>query len=284
MATIKNYDDELEKIQQKIKKALWIVMLSLFAILVVFNTFYQVSAGHRGVILTFGEASMMAQSEGLHIKVPFIQNIVIMNVQTQKYEAALTAASKDLQDVKTKIAINYHIVPEQVPEIYRDIGVAYAEKVIYPLEQEINKEATAQFTAEELVTKRNEVREMMIGKLTTKLQARGIVVEELSIIDFQFSEAFTQAIEAKVTAEQSALQARNKLEQIKFEAQQVEAAAIGQKNAKIATATGDAEAIRIIDEQLKRSPTYIEYYKLQKWDGMLSKVVGANPLINVGLV
>jgi len=260
-----------EDISKTIYRVVGGIILFIFLIIVFFNTFYIIGAGHRGVLLTFGKASMVAQSEGLHIKVPFVQNIVIMNVQTQKYEAELTASSKDLQDVNTKIAINYHTIPEQIPEIYRDIGVAYAEKVIYPLEQEINKEATAYFTAEELITKRNEVREMMIGKLKEKLQVRGIIVEEISIINFKFSDAFTQAIENKVTMEQNALASKNKLEQIKFEAQQ-----------RIEEAKGKAEAINIEGEALRRNENIFQIRMIEKWNGVLPYVTGgATPFIDV---
>jgi len=266
---VKTFDEDI--IPKTVIKVVVGIIIFIFLIVTLFNTFYTIDAGHRGVLLTFGEASMVAQREGLHMKVPYIQNIVIMNVQTQKYEADLTASSKDLQDVNTKIAINYHIIPEQVPEIYRDIGVFYAEKVIYPLEQEINKEATAHFTAEELITKRNEVREMMIGNLKTKLQLRGIIVEEISIINFQFSDAFTQAIENKVTMEQNALASKNKLEQIKFEAQQ-----------RIEEAKGKAEAINIEGEALRKNENIMQIRIIEKWNGVLPVVTGGStPFVDV---
>jgi len=194
-----------------------------------------------------------------------------MDIKTQKYEADLTAASKDLQDVKTKIAINYHIDGDSAPVIYREIGLNYAEKVIYPLEQEINKAATAQFTAEELITKRDAVREIMKNTLMEKLRTRGIIVEEISIINFEFSKSFSESIEAKVVMEQSALTAKNKLEQVKYEAEQ-----------KIAAAQGEAKAIQIRGEALKNNPGVIELNWIEKWDGHQPMVVGgATPLINL---
>ena len=112
---------------------------------------------------------MNAQTEGLHFMIPIVNGVTIMDVKTQKYEADLSAASKDLQTVKTKIAINYHLAPDTVPVLYKTIGTGYRESVIYPLEQEANKAATAQFTAEELITKRESVREMMKINLQEKL-------------------------------------------------------------------------------------------------------------------
>lgn len=264
--------EEREGIGKFIHYAVWGI-IAVIVLIMLFGTFYTIPAGVRGVLLTFGKPDMATKTEGLHVKIPFIQQIIKMDVKTQKYEAELTAASKDLQDVKTKIAINYHIVPERVPEIYRDIGLAYSEKVIYPLEQEANKASTAQYTAEELITRREEVKEVMKNLLIEKLQSRGIVVEEISIINFAFSDVFTQAIETKVTAEQNALAAKNKLVQIEFEAQQ-----------RITQAKGEAEAIKIQAQAITQQggKDYVNLQAIMQWDGKLPSIMGggAVPFIN----
>lgn len=251
--------------------AIPILLIILFSI--VFGSFYVVSAGERVVLLTWGNPDLTPISEGIHFKVPIMQKAVKMNIQTQKYEAELTAASSDLQDVKTKIAINYHLISEQVPIIYRDIGLSYADKVIYPLEQEANKATTAKFTAEQLVTKREEVREEMKNILAERLRLRGIIVEEISIVDFSFSESFTQAIEAKVTAEQNALAAKNKLEQVKYEAQQA-----------VESAKGKAEALQIEGDALRKNPQVTQLRAIEKWNGILPLVTGngAMPFVSLG--
>ena len=249
------------------------IVLGVFAfifLILLFMALYTIPAGFRGVLLTFGKPSMISIQEGLHAKIPLAQSIVKMDTRIQKYEAELTAASKDLQDVKTKIAINYRIVQESAPEIYRSIGINYAEKVIYPFEQEINKATTAQYTAEELITKRDKVRENMKASLIDKLRERGIIVEEISIINFEFSPSFTQAIEQKVTAEQNALAAKNKLEQVKYEADQ-----------RIAQAQGEAEALRLQKQQIsleliqlkqvevQSKSLDIQAKALEKWNGIM---------------
>ena len=262
--------------QINIGAIIWTAVLCLFAVILFFNCFYIVSAGERGVLSTFGDPSMDAKAEGLHFKIPIVQSIVIMDVKTQKYEADLSAASKDLQTVNTKIAINYHVVPESVPVLYKTIGTNYRESVIYPLEQETNKAATAQFTAEELITKREQVREIMKANLQEKLLPRGIIVEEISIVNFDFSPSFNEAIERKVTAEQNALAAKNKLEQIKFEAEQ-----------KVVAATAEAEALRLQKEQV--SPELIQLRQLEvqklaleRWNGILPQITGGViPFIDV---
>jgi regulator of protease activity HflC (stomatin/prohibitin superfamily) len=241
--------------------------------MMLFGTFYQINAGQRGVVLTFGKPTMLAMGEGLHMKIPMVQKIIKMEVRTQKYEAELTAASKDLQDVQTKIAINYHIIPEQVPIIYTEIGMDYAEKVIYPYEQETNKGITSQFTAEELITKRESVRGQMKIDLAEKLRPRGIIVEEVSIIDFKFSESFSASIENKVVALQLKLKADNDLERIKIEAEQ-----------KITTAQAEATSIRIQSSALQENKDILQLRAIEKWDGKMPQVIGsAMPFIDIPL-
>ena len=258
-----------------VKRTISYVVLVIILLTIVFGTFYTIPAGHRGVLLTFAKPSMEAKGEGLHVKVPLIQAVKKMDGRTQKYEADLTAASKDLQDVNTKIAINYRASPERIPEIYREIGIDYAEKVIYPLEQETNKAITSQYTAEELITKREIVRERMKTTLAEKLLPRGIIVEEISIINFAFGSAFTQAIEAKVTAEQFKLKAEIDLRRIEIEKQQ-----------KITQAQAEAESLRlqrqeITGELVKLRQIEMMSKAIDKWDGKMPQVTSGIPFIDV---
>lgn len=254
---------------------IFFLILGILLLIMLFGTIYTIEAGERGVLLTFGKPDLDAKGEGIHFKIPIVQSVKKMDVKTQKYEADLTAASADLQDVNTKIAINYRISAERVPEIYREIGLDYANKVIYPVEQEVNKAITAKFTAVELVTRRDEVRNEMKNLLTERLQPRGINVEEVSIVNFAFSPSFTAAIEAKVTAEQNALAAKNKLEQIKYEADQ-----------RVAQAQGEALAIAAQAEAIRAQggAEYVQLQAISKWDGKLPQYNlggGAVPFINI---
>ena len=266
-----SYEDEQREQVKRVLFYIFIFAILLIVISLLFSCFYIISAGERGVLLTFGKVDLIAKGEGLHFKLPVVQKIIKMDVKTLKYEADLTAASKDLQNVNTKIAINYHIIPESTPEIYRSIGLNYADKIIYPYEQETNKAITSQFTAEELITKRDSVRERMKTELRDKLQERGIIIEEISIVNFAFSPSFSQAIEAKVTAEHSALAAKNKLEQVKYEAQQA-----------IEAASGKAKAIQVEGDALKNNPQVTQLRAIEKWNGILPQVTGgAIPFINL---
>jgi len=251
-------------------------VIALVLMIIFFGSFYIVRAGERGILITFGNPSMEPRTEGLHFKLPLIQQIVKMDVKTQKYEAEAAAASRDLQDIKTKIATNYHLTPEMTPELYKEIGLAYQEKVIQPLEQEIVKAITAKYTAEELITRREEVREDIKKLFTEKLRPRGIIIEEISIINFQFSSKFTEAIESKVTAEQLKLKADMDLQRI-----------IVEKEQKITQAQAEAESLRLQKQEItpdliKLRQIEVQKAMIDKWNGIMPVVMGgATPLMDI---
>ena len=246
-----------------------------------------VDAGNRGILLHFGAVdTSMSLDEGLHFVVPFRDNVVQMEVRTQKIVESATSASKDLQDVSTQVALNYHINPDNAQIVYRQLGYDYANRVIVPAIQESVKQVTARFNAEELITNRETVKNQIEEQVRARLAPYNIVVDALSITEFAFSQQFTTAVEAKVEAQQRALQAQNELRRIQIEAQQNEAQAIGEQKANIARAEGikqanvlqaegEAQAITIIDEQLRNNPTYLEWLKATKWDGVLPLVTGS---------
>ncbi len=261
------------------QKTLWgagITAIVAIVILFIAWPFGTISAGERGILLRWGAVTGKVLSEGLYVRVPIMDRIVSMDVRIQKEEVISTAASKDLQTVNSKVALNYHIDPMRVANIYQEIGTEYNIRLIDPALQESVKSTTAKYTAEELITKREEVRDAIKAHLVEKLQPRGILIDDFNIVDFQFSAAFDQAIELKVTAEQSALAAKNKLEQIKFEAEQ-----------QVAEARGKAEALRIESAALQSSPQILQLRALEKWDGKMPSVMGdgATPFVDVrGLI
>jgi len=261
-------DAEIRRIKRTIKLVIFGI-LAFIVLIILLSSFYIIKAGQRGILLTWGEANMVPIAEGLHFKIPIAQTIVKMDVQTQKYEAELTAASYDLQDVNTIIVINYHILSERAPEIYRDIGVDYATKIIYPYEQETNKAITSLYTAQELQHKREEVRQKMKDTLYAKLLPRGIIVEEISIVNFKYSPEYTRSIELKAVAEQDALAAKNKLEQVKYEAEQ-----------RIAQAEGEARAIQIQTEAIKAQggEAYVQLQAIKQWNGILPTIMSGNAM------
>lgn len=222
--------------------------VALIVLSVVAGAFTQIPAGHRGVVIRFGGVTGSVLNEGLQMKLPFIDGVVKMNVQTQKYEASATSLSLDLQDVDTTIALNYKLDPAEVAQLYRNLGLEYMNKIAAPAIQETVKAVTARFNAEDLILRRSEVKSAITSDLASRLMVRGIISELVSITNFQFSETFTAAIEAKVSAEQAVLEARNKLERVKVEAQQAQEKAKGEAAAKIAQAEGQAASIKIVTE------------------------------------
>ena len=255
-----------------------VTIFGVLAVVVIFSSFVIIPAGTRGVVLRFGHVEPYIFGEGLHLKVPISDSVIKMEVRTQKYEATATAASKDLQDTKTTVALNYHLEPETVNTIYQSLGSNYADKFIQPAVQEVVKASTAKYTAEELITKRALVKDDIDNGLKDRLSGRGIVVETLSITDFSFSDQFTQAIEAKVTATQNALKAENDLVRIQVEAQQVVATASGAANSTLLKAQAQAQAIELIQNQLKSSPEYVKYQAILQWDGKLPMITGGSSI------
>jgi regulator of protease activity HflC (stomatin/prohibitin superfamily) len=218
-----------------------------------------VGAGKQAVVTRLGEVKGTLDS-GFHWIIPFTDTAHIMDIQEQKEEVEVSSASSDLQTVNTRVALNYHLQADKINDLYREVGVKYKVKVIDPAIQESMKAATAKFTAEQLITKREEVKEVARANLTNRLIERYIVVDDLSIINFDFSPEFNKAVEAKVTAEQQALASKNKLEQVKYEAEQ-----------RTTQAKAEAEAIRIQAEaiQSQGGASYVNLKAIEKWNGTL---------------
>ena len=263
-------EDKFEHIIKTIKY----LAIVFFILSFVFGLVYTVNAGERGVLITLGKPSDSIIKEGLHFKIPLIQSVKKFDIKTQKDEVDATAASKDLQTVSAKVAVNYHLEQGSAPRIFQEVGTDYVNRILSPAIQESVKASTAQYTAEELITKRELVRESIKVLLISKMEHRGIIIEDVLITNFDFSPSFNQAIENKVTMEQNALAAKNKLQQIEFEAQQ-----------RITQAKGEAEAIKIQVDAITRQGgrDYVQLQAIQKWNGNLPQVTGGNiPFINIG--
>jgi regulator of protease activity HflC (stomatin/prohibitin superfamily) len=242
----------------------------LILLVVLFNSFQVVGAGERGVVFSKLSGVRDAQlGEGLHFKIPFVEEIIPIDVKVQKSQTDARAASKDLQNISSTIAVNFHLDPSRAHKVYQEIGVSYKERVIDPAVQEAVKSVTAHFTAEELITRRAEVKDAVKENLSERLRRFNIIVDEFSIVNFDFSHEFNAAIEAKQTAEQSALKAKRDLDRIKIEAEQ-----------RITQARAEAESQRLQRETL--TPIMLQLRAIEKWDGKLPQVSGgATPFIDL---
>lgn len=234
----------------------------------------QVDAGNLGVITKWGEIQTEPLPEGIYFRTPIKTQIINISARVHKIGANSTASSKDLQVVSTQIALNYRLDPLQIVEIFRDIGtrVVVESTIIDPALQESVKKATAQYTAEELITKRQEVKEAIARNITATLAKSDILVTELSITDFQFAPEYQAAVEAKQVAEQRALTARNDLARIKVEAEQAEAKAAGEAKAMLAKAEAEAKAQELLKRTISRDIVHLR--AVEKWDGTQPLIVG----------
>jgi regulator of protease activity HflC (stomatin/prohibitin superfamily) len=239
----------------------------LVALILLFGTFFTIPAGYCGVMTTFGAASPNVLGPGLHFKLPIVQDVVKMNVQVQKNEQTLDAASLDLQQVKTSIATNWNIDSSDASWIYQKIGMESAlnERIFQPVVSNAVKAVTAHYNAEELVTKRDQVRTQIEDQIRTNLKPYHVNVDVsgVSITDFQFSADYASAIEQKQVAQQRAQQAQYELQQAKVEADR-----------QVAQAQGQAEAQKLLQQTL--TPQLIQQQAITKWDGHLPGVVGGN--------
>ncbi|MEM7181319.1 MAG: prohibitin family protein [Spirochaetota bacterium] len=232
-----------------------LILIIVFAVQLL-NPFTKISAGHRGVILNFGAVSDRVLSEGLHFRVPIVQSIVEIDVRVKKNETKTNASSKDLQTITTHIALNFHLDPAKVNILYRDVGESYEVNIIDPAVKEVVKAATAKYTADEVITKREVVSNTIKEALAKRLAKYNILIDDFSIKDFSFSKAFADAIEAKQEAEQLAQKAERDLKRVEMEAKQ-----------KIERAKADAETLRLKNQSV--TPLMIQLNAIEKWDGKL---------------
>src|SRR5689334_24020056 len=259
------------------KKLVIIVALVTFIviILVISESVVIVQAGHRGVVLYLGAVENRVLGEGIHFIIPFAEQVIPLEVRTLKFQADASAASNDLQEVQTTIALNFHISPDKANIIYQQLGADYADRIIAPTIQESVKASVAKFNAEELITKRATAKAVIAQTIANTLSARDIVVETVFITDFKFSPAFASQVESKVVAFQKYLTEQNNLLAIQVIANQTVVQAQAAARANVARATGESQAIRIITSQLEHSPDYLQWLSINRWNGQMPYALGS---------
>ena len=247
---------------------------ALFFIIAFFMAVYTVDSGTRKIVLTAGEATSVS-AEGLNFKVPFYQTTREVNIKTHKASQSARAASKDLQIVSSTISVNYHYNADKLIEIYETTGFDVEANIITPRIQETLKAVAARYSAEELITQREKAKSDIDAILKTDLARYNIIVEDVQLTEFNFSEEFNSAIEAKQTEVQKYLKSKNILQRTKIEAE-----------GRIAEAQGEAEAIRIQAEAIQNNggAEYVELKRIEKWDGkMPTYIAGEASNVMLGL-
>src|ERR687884_154822 len=255
-------------------KILAAIVTFIVIVIVMSESVVIVEAGHRGVVLYVGAVENRVLGEGLHFIIPFVEQVIQLEVRTLKFQADASAASNDLQEVATVIALNYHIDPNKANIIYQQLGADYADRIIAPTIQESVKASVAKFNAEELITKRETAKAVIAQAIRNTLSTRDITVETVFITDFKFSQSFADQIESKVVAFQKFLTEQNNLKAVQVIANQTVVQAQAQARANVAKASGESQAIRIITEQLRQDPQYLQWQAINRWNGQLPYALG----------
>ncbi len=267
---------------RRIRLIAGIAVLAVAAIILVASCCVVVPAGHSGVVMTLGKVSDQVLAEGFHFKAPFVQQVEMISNKIQKKEVAANAVSKDLQTVNSNVAVNFRVSNASSASVFQNIGRGYEDVVLLPAVQESMKSVSAKYTAEELITKREAVSEETKDTLKSKVQEYGIIIEKFNIVNFDFTDEFNAAIEAKQVAEQNLLKTKTEQEQ---------ALVIARTEAekKVLTAQAEADAIKVkaqaqaeANRQLSASlnATLVEYQKVQKWDGKLPTATGGSAILD----
>jgi len=249
---------------------------ALLVIIVAFNSYTTVEYGHVGLYKTFGKLNDSVLEPGIHLKIPFVQSVIEVNTQVTKAETDSTASSKDLQPVSTHVAVNYSVNKAAAFNLMNNVGSTYDNVIISPAVQEIVKEVTARYPAEDLIAKRDVVAGEISEQLTKRLAKYDLIVKEINIVNFKFSDAFNQSIEAKQVAQQQALKAENDLKRVQIEAKQL-----------VAQAEAEAQSLKlkkqeVTPELVQLKQIEVQEKALEKWDGRLPSVTGgATPFIDL---
>ncbi len=283
------------------KKILGLVgagIAAIFLIITLVKSITTVEKGNVGVVMNWGAVQPKPLEPGLHFITPYKQSVEEMSVQLKTYEVKASAASKDLQTVNTTISVQHSLNGVMAPQSLQAVGdlSRFDATVVSPAVMESLKATTARYTAEELITKRDVVKlavtQAISDYLDHTLEDKGIRgalhISNVAITDFDFSKEFNEAIEAKVKAEQQALQAKNEKEK---RITQSEAAAAEQRNAADAEAyaitqqsVARAASIKREAEALRDNPDLIRLRAIEKWNGTLPTYQGGQqpvPFINV---
>lgn len=285
---MRNITPPIPRIQNKLIR-FGLIGVALIIAFFVFVPFAVVPNGHRGVMLTFGKASDTPLTEGLHFRIPIVNTVYKMPVMIERSETASEAASRDLQRVNTTVVLNFHVDPTQVVSVYRSLGEFpnIEPRIIDPAVQESMKAVTAMYTAEQLVTKREEVAGKIRDEVNERVSRHGVIVDEFSITNFKFSDAFDAAIEAKTVAEQQKLKAERDLQRIEVEAKQTIEKARAEAESQKLAAEAQARALElqraaVTPELIRLREVEVQRMFAEKWDGKLPTMTGgAVPFINV---
>lgn len=250
-------------ISTDMKKTKFVISAVCLVASALIASFTIVPSGSSGVRVTLGKVSDTVMESGLNFQIPLVQKTVVVNNQVQREDVQGEAASKDLQTVTYNVSVNYNVIASESAELYRTVGKSWSEVIIRPAIQESVKAAIAQYTAEELITSRAAVSNVMLEEINGRMSEYGINIAEINIITMDFSPEFDAAIEAKTVATQQVLTEQQNLEKAKVIAQQ-----------KVVEAQAEAEANKTKSESITDEILMNEF--LSRWNGELPVVMGSD--------
>lgn len=265
----------------------WVIIgvIALLVIIMLFNCFTVVNEGYIGVKYQFGKIVSSDLSAGLNMHIPFIEEIQQVDTREQIYSVQTDAYTSDTQTVDNLgLKLNYYYDGTKLPEIIRTIGINNVEtKLLVPNVAKISKDEIGKVKAEDLVQNRSDVQNAIYESLKKTLEPQGIIVTAFAIENLAFEDAFEQSIQAKVIAAQDALKMQNKTAEKEEEAKQQVIAAQAEADSQKIKADAEAYAIKAVQEQLSKSPNYIDYLKIENWNGVLPQAIGSevNPFVSL---
>ena len=263
----------------------WIVLAIVVILLLIlgFSSTYTISEGYIGVKYRFGKIVADDLQPGLNFKLPLVETVSRVDIREQIYESSTSAYTRDTQTVENlQFKLNYYYDQSQLSNIIRNIGIGNVEsKLVIPQLMSIVKNEIGQFRAEELIQNRTVVQENIEDKIGESLRQDGTIVTAFALENVDFEDGFEEAVRAKVVAEQDALKMQNKTKETEELALQTVIQAEAEAESQKIEADAQAYNIQVIQEQLNASPQYLEYQKIQKWNGQFPQVMGdgVNPFV-----
>ncbi len=243
---------------QKDTRLLFGIVFIVVLAFVVFSSFFVVEVGSVGVRINIITGQTKSFPQGTYAKLPFIHQVVNYDVKTQKQEIDADSASKDLQTVRAKIVVNFRPVYDKVNDIHIKIGKDYFVKVIYPAIQEVSKTAISKLPVENIIVERENLRAAIEQNLRKKIEEYNIIIENVNIVDIQFTAEFNRVVEEKQIEEQ-------KVKKIQYQRMQAEE----EKKRVILLAEAEAQKQKLLRDSSNQ--TVINLKWIEKWDGHLPK-------------
>lgn len=243
-------------------------------VVLIYNSFYIVPTGTRGVKTTFGEVMDPPLPEGIHFKVPFAQEINDMNVRTQIFQGETDCYTRDIQTAKLKYTVYFNLSPETSGKVFKGVGIDWKDTFIPQSTQGQIKAVIGQWDAVDLISNREKATADILNSLKELLEKRYINVTQLEITNIDYNTEFEKSVEDKVIAAQDAAKAQNQTKRIEEESRQ-----------RIISAKAEAESMKIRSDALQQNKNFILYEAIKRWDGKLPTYIAGNgiiPFINLG--